>query len=117
PEFGTSGKESITIEQLLIHTSGLIPDNALRDYENGYEEAFKRIYELTPTATPGERFIYSDVNFLVLAELVRRVTGQRIDEFARENIFAPLGMNDTGYVPDESLAARAAPTERRGDRW
>ncbi|HKC85265.1 MAG TPA: exo-beta-N-acetylmuramidase NamZ domain-containing protein, partial [Blastocatellia bacterium] len=117
PEFGESGKKSITVEQLLTHRSGLIPDNDVKDYEQGPEEAMRNIWKLAPLAEAGSKFIYSDVNYIVLAELVKRVSGKPVDQFASENIFRPLGMKDTGYKPDASLTPRIAPTEKRGEKW
>lgn len=118
PEFGEMGKKGITVEHLLTHRSGLLPDNEVKDYEHGPEKAMENIWRLAPLAEAGARFIYSDVNFIVLAELVRRVTGKPVDEFARENVFAPLGMKDTGFNPlkllGESVRSRVAPTEKRG---
>src|SRR5262249_21704404 len=62
PAFGAKGKDKITIEQLLLHTSGLIADNALADYKDGREKAIQRICDLEPTQAPGTKFDYSDVN-------------------------------------------------------
>ncbi len=117
PEFGQNGKERITIEQLLQHRGGLIADNDLADYRDGPEKALERIYALGTVAEPGTRFIYSDVGYIVLGELVRRVSGQRLDDFARENIFRPLGMTETTFAPTGALRERCAPTERREGRW
>ncbi|MEM0926106.1 MAG: exo-beta-N-acetylmuramidase NamZ domain-containing protein, partial [Planctomycetota bacterium] len=117
PEFGVNGKKRITVEQLLTHQGGLIPDNALKDYRDGREKAFERIYGLSTFVEPGSRFVYSDVGFLVLADLVQRVSGQDVHEFSQEHIFDPLGMNDTGFTPREGLRARAAVTEKRDGRW
>jgi uncharacterized protein YbbC (DUF1343 family)/CubicO group peptidase (beta-lactamase class C family) len=117
PEFGEMGKRNITVEQLLTHRSGLIPDNDIKDYEQGPEEAMRNVWKLAPLAEPGSKFIYSDVNYIVLAELVKRLSGKPIDQFATENIYRPLGMKDTGYKPDASLISRIAPTEKRGDKW
>jgi uncharacterized protein YbbC (DUF1343 family)/CubicO group peptidase (beta-lactamase class C family) len=114
PEFAQAGKQNITIEQLLIHRSGLIADNEIKDYEQGPEQAILNIWKLAPIVATGTKFIYSDVNFIVLAELVKRVSGKPVDQFAAENIFRPLGMKDTGYKPDAALKARIAPTEKRG---
>ena len=114
PEFAEMGKRNITVEQLLTHRSGFMPDNEIKDYEQGPEKAFENIWHLAPIAEAGSRFIYSDVNFIVLAELVRRVSGKAVNEFAAENIFRPLGMKDTGFKPAESLKPRIAPTEKRG---
>jgi uncharacterized protein YbbC (DUF1343 family)/CubicO group peptidase (beta-lactamase class C family) len=117
PEFGESGKKNITVEQLLTHRSGLIADNDVKDYEQGPEEAMRNIWKLAPLAEAGSKFIYSDVNYIVLAELLKRVSGKPVDQFASENIFRPLGMKDTGYKPDASLTPRIAPTEKRGEKW
>jgi uncharacterized protein YbbC (DUF1343 family)/CubicO group peptidase (beta-lactamase class C family) len=117
PEFGQSGKEAITIEQLLTHQGGLIADNPLKDYEHGTDEAWARIWKLKPVEPVGTKFVYSDVGFIVLGEVVRRVTGQSINEFSRTNIFEPLDMSETGYLPEESLRQRSATTEKRDDKW
>lgn len=117
PEFGNNGKEVITIRQLLTHQSGLLPDNSLKDYEDGREEAFRRIHELDLRAEPGTRFMYSDVGFIVLGEIVERVSGKTLDDFARERIFKPLGMLETGFNPDPTIRKRAAPTQQRNDEW
>ena len=114
PEFAEMGKRNITVEQLVTHRSGLLPDNELKDYEQGPENALENIWRLPPLAEAGTRFIYSDVNFIVLGELVRRVSGQPLDRFAAENIFRPLGMKDTGFKPDADSRRRIAPTENRG---
>lgn len=117
PDFGQNGKEGITIEHLLTHQSGLIPDNPLADYEQGNEEAWRRIWALEPQSKPGEQFIYSDVNFLVLGKLVEKISGKPLNDFARDEIYVPLGMNQTGYLPAEELRKRAAPSEQRNDEW
>ena len=117
PEFGRHGKEPITIHQLLTHQSGLIADNPLSDYADGPEKAIERIWDLKPVAEPGSRFIYSDVNYIVLGEIVRRISGQNLHEFSQKHIFGPLGMSETGFLPDDALRERAAPTEKRGDAW
>jgi uncharacterized protein YbbC (DUF1343 family)/CubicO group peptidase (beta-lactamase class C family) len=115
-EFGQNGKEHITVEDLLVHRGGLIPDNALKDYEDGVEKAWERLFAL-PTEKPGKRFVYSDVGFLALGELVHRVSGKSVAEFAAQNVFRPLGMKETSYTPSKELAERAATTEQRDDRW
>jgi CubicO group peptidase (beta-lactamase class C family) len=117
PEFGQNGKDRITVEQLLLHTSGLIADNPVADYRDGREKALERVYRLSPVREPGTRFVYSDVNFIVLGELVGRVTGEPLDAFARKHIFEPLGLRDTTFRPGKALAERAAPTEKREGRW
>jgi uncharacterized protein YbbC (DUF1343 family)/CubicO group peptidase (beta-lactamase class C family) len=117
PEFGQNGKQQITLEQLLVHHSGLVPDNPLADYEHGAERAWERIFALEPQQPPGTKFVYSDVNFLVLGEVVHRITGDSLAEFASSNIFQPLGMASTTFLPGDDLARQAAPTEKRDGQW
>lgn len=118
PEFGEMGKRAITVEQLLIHRSGLIADNEVRDFEQGPARALENIWKLAPIVAPGSRMIYSDVGYIVLGELIRRVSGKPVDQFAAENIFTPLGMESTGFNPlvrfGEGVRSRVAPTEKRG---
>ena len=112
PDFGRHGKDQITIRHLLTHYSGLRPDLDLSDDSwTSYETAIARACDEVPTSLPGERFVYSDINFFLLAEVVARVSGQRFDLFARDRVFTPLGMNDTMFNPPESLRPRIAPTE------
>jgi uncharacterized protein YbbC (DUF1343 family)/CubicO group peptidase (beta-lactamase class C family) len=117
PEFAQGGKDRITVEQLLLHTSGLVADNPVDDYKDGRPKALERVFGLRPVAEPGTRFVYSDVNFIVLGELVGRLGGEPLDTFARKHVFEPLGMRDTTFRPGKALAARAAPTEQREGRW
>src|SRR5712692_9073485 len=113
PEMKGDGRDAITIEQLLTHMTGFAPDFDLRDRWTGYDEAMKRLYREPLRSQPGTRFVYSDINYIALGEVVHRVSGQMLNEFARRNIFAPLGMRDTGFRPDARLRARIAPTEKR----
>ncbi len=117
PSFGVNGKSDVTIEQLLLHRSGLIADNPLEDYAGGPAEGLKTVYALTTAYPPGTKFVYSDVGYIVLGELVRVVSGRPLDRFAREEIFEPLGMKETGYLPPASWKLRCAPTEQREGRW
>lgn len=117
PEFAGNGKEFITVEELLLHRGGLIPDNPIGDYEHGAEEAWRRICGLELVAEPGSSFLYTDVGYIVLGELVRAVDGRTLDRYAAEEVFEPLGMVDTCFLPPPSDHDRCAPTERRGDGW
>ena len=117
PEFAGQGKQDITVRHLLTHQSGLIADNPLVDFNDGPAKAIERLFALTPLARPAEKFIYSDVGFMVLGELVRRVSGQDVNDFSREHLFAPLGLTETGFLPPEPLRRRAAPTQQREGRW
>jgi len=115
--FSAHGKDSLTVRDLLTHTSGLIADNPLADYEQGPEEAWRRICGLKPLAARGERFIYSDVNFIVLGRLVEELRGTSLAAAAHDNIFEPLQMVDAGFTPDATRQQRAAPTEKRNGEW
>lgn len=117
PEFAQNGKEQITVRQLLIHQSGLIADNSLADYADGPERAIERVLALRPQNEPGTKFNYSDMNFVVLGELVKRLSGKSVHEFSHDQVFTPLGMTETGYLPAEELRSRAAPTEQRDGHW
>jgi CubicO group peptidase (beta-lactamase class C family) len=117
PEFGQNGKDKITIEQLLLHTSGLVNDNPVEDYHEGKEIALKKIYRLNPVTEPGTKFAYSDVGYIVLGELVQKIGGESLDRFSGKHIFEPLGLRHTTFKPQGALAERAAPTEQRGGRW
>ncbi len=109
PAFAQNGKENVTILQLLTHQSGLIPDNSMKDYADGPAKAWERIWALKPTVPPGSKFIYSDVGYLVLGELVRKVSGQDVHQFSQKHLFHPLGMTETTYLPGEACSARAQP--------
>jgi uncharacterized protein YbbC (DUF1343 family) len=104
PEFGKFGKERISIEQLMTHRAGLPPDNEVADYVGKTIDPFERICELRLSYEPGTRFVYSDVGFIVAAEIVSRVSGKRVDWFARDNVFSPMGMRDTLFVTSETIA-------------
>jgi CubicO group peptidase (beta-lactamase class C family) len=117
PDFAVAGKENVTVEQLLLHVSGLIPDNALADYRDGPQRAWERIFALKLQSPPGEKFSYSDVNFLVLGKLVETLAGCDLNRFTRSNVYEPLGMAETGYLPAAKLRARAAPTQQREGHW
>jgi CubicO group peptidase (beta-lactamase class C family) len=117
PEFAAEGKQEITIRDLLVHRSGLIPDNSMSDYQDGPLKAKERLLKLKPLAPVGTRFMYSDVNFMILGQVVEKVSGVPLNEFARKHVFAPLEMNETTYLPSEALRKRAAPTEKRDGVW
>lgn len=114
--FDKNGKGAITIEQLLRHRSGLIADNALEDYQHGVDTAWERLANLGLVHPPGARFLYSDVNYMVLGRVIERVGGTSLDAFTRTEVFEPLGMSDTRFWPTSvqmpaHVAARVAPTE------
>jgi len=112
PDFGRYGKGDITVRHLLTHVSGLRPDLDLSDDSwKSWDEAIRRACEEVPTSAPGERFVYSDINFFLLAEIVARVSGMPFDRFVKQRVFAPLGMTESMFNPPETLKPRIAPTE------
>ena len=112
PEIKGEGRERVTVEQLLTHSSGYAPDFDLSEKWTGAEEAVKRLQQEPLRSVPGTRFVYSDINYIALGEIVHRVSGLTLDEFARRNIFEPLKMRATAFRPSSSLVQRIAPTEK-----
>ncbi|MGC4059703.1 MAG: DUF1343 domain-containing protein [Aquabacterium sp.] len=115
PAFAANGKGAVTVRQLLAHTSGLRPDIDTNPPWMGEEAGLKLVVAEKLQSPPGACMVYSDTNFIVLGELVRRVSGLALPEYARTHIFEPLGMVDTGFLPAANLRPRIAPTELRGD--
>ncbi len=112
PEFHGAGKEAITVRQLLTHTSGLRPGISGTPEWHGIEGAInKACSEPLPNA-PGSILRYSDINFILLGEVVRRVSGRSLNEYCATEIFRPLKMGDTTYLPPPELAPRMAPTTK-----
>lgn len=117
PAFARKETEGITLEQLLLHTSGLIPDDPLEDYRDGPDAAWKKLLALEPRTAPGSKFAYSDVGYMILGKVVEQVSGMPLDAFTGKRVFGPLGMRDTGYRPQGAIKDRCAPTEQRAGRW
>ena len=119
PGFERHGKGGITIRHLMTHVSGLRPDVDLGDAWNGYDAAIELAKDEVPTGAPGEQFVYSDINYFLLGDIVTRITGQSLDAYTRRAVFEPLGMRDTGFNPAAALLPRIAPTERcaPADAW
>ncbi|HTV56987.1 MAG TPA: exo-beta-N-acetylmuramidase NamZ domain-containing protein, partial [Terriglobia bacterium] len=111
PEFGENGKQDVTVRDLLTHYSGLPPDLPLEQPWMGREIALKLIVDARLINPPGTRFVYSDVNFETLGELVRRISGQPLNVYAEQHIFKPLGMDHTRFLPPARLRAEQAPTQ------
>ena len=114
PAFGASGKQEVTIEQLLLHRGGLAAGNPMSEYADGPEKALERIYAIGLRYEPGTDYVYTDLGPIVLGALVEAVDGRPLDQYAKEEVFAPLGMLDTTYNPPAEWTRRIAPTETRG---
>ena len=115
PEFVSDGRENVTVRHLLTHTSGL-PAGIPKDPAwSGYEEGIRRALRTKPSPAVNKLFRYSDVNFILLGEIVRRLGGKPLNECANEWFYKPLGMTSTGFKPDENRKPRVVPTERDED--
>ena len=111
PEFTGEGREQVKVRELLTHTSGLPPDVETRSGWQGQAEAVRKACEIPLDSVPGTEFQYSDINFILLGEIVQRVTKTPLEMFARHEIFEPLKMSDTGFLPAKEKLPRIAPTE------
>jgi uncharacterized protein YbbC (DUF1343 family)/CubicO group peptidase (beta-lactamase class C family) len=117
PEFASNGKGRVTVRQVMVHSAGLPKVNPLRDYDNGYDAAMSKLLGTAMVYTPGTKYLYSDIDYIVLGEMVRRVSGISLDAFADANIFSKLKMTETFFHLPAKLKQRAAPTEQRDDQW
>ncbi|HYU88861.1 MAG TPA: serine hydrolase domain-containing protein [Gemmatimonadales bacterium] len=102
----------ITVRHLLTHTSGLradLPEPELKTIRDS-AALMARVLRETPRVTPGTRVIYSDLNAILLGEVVRRVTGESLDAFVAREVFVPLGLHQTMFRPPSRLRGRIAPT-------
>lgn len=112
-EFDGEGREKITVRHLLTHLSGLRPGLSRHPDWQGYDTAIRLACAEKPQHPPGTNFTYSDINFILLGEVVQRISRRPLQDFVREEIFLPLQMTNTGYLPNDRIQARIAPTERR----
>jgi uncharacterized protein YbbC (DUF1343 family) len=117
PECDNRGKGAITLRHLLLHVAGLAADIAKEDFAHGRDEAVRHMCSVSLRAPPGVLSNYSDTGFMLLEEVVRRVTKRELPDFAHDAIFAPLGMKDTEFVPADALRDRVAWTECVDGGW
>ena len=115
PEFGQHGKTNITLKHLLTHVSGFRPGLGGPAGLTNYESAMHCVEIEKPQNAPGVVFQYSDINFIALGEIVRRVSGVPLNEFVAREIYGPLKMTETRYLPPKEWLPRIAPTEKLGD--
>jgi beta-N-acetylhexosaminidase len=104
-------RKGVTVRHLLTHSSGL---PAHKDYFlkiHSEREAIANICKEQLEYEPGSKTVYSDLGFILLGEILGRVTGKSLDQLARERIFAPLGLTNTLFNPPKALVNRIAPTE------
>jgi uncharacterized protein YbbC (DUF1343 family)/CubicO group peptidase (beta-lactamase class C family) len=112
PEY-EGGKSTATVRDLMTHYSGMPPDLKLVPAWSGYETGIRMALNDPPTNPPGTHFTYSDINFNLVAEIVHRVSGEMLNDYVRRNVFEPLGMKESMFLPPASLRPRIAPTEQQ----
>jgi CubicO group peptidase (beta-lactamase class C family) len=110
PDFAQNGKGTITVKQLLTHTSGLEPDLPFYNY-TGRAAQEAALYAEKPQNPPGSAYVYSDLNLITMQFILEKVTGKTLDVLVRDGVTGPLGLQDTGYNPPESVKQRVAATE------
>ena len=112
PEF-QGGRSPITIRDLMTHYSGLRPDLDLDPVWSGYDTGIHRALVDKPANPPETKFVYSDINFELVGEIVRRLSGLPENEYVQQNIFTPLGMTDTGYLPARACVPELRPPNNK----
>lgn len=111
PEFAANGKETVTIRQLMTHTSGFTAWIPLHSQGKTREDRLQLVFAQSLEAQPGSSYTYSDLNMITLGAVVEKLSGKRLDQFVKDEITKPLGMKDTMYNPPASLKNRIAATE------
>ncbi|MDN4054785.1 serine hydrolase domain-containing protein [Massilia sp. YIM B02763] len=114
PECANGGKDAITIRHLLTHSSGLPSGLPARPAWHGDAAGHVLACTSAVTQAPGTLLRYSDINYVLLGQIVQRVSGMPLEAFVRTRLYEPLGMRDTGYLPLRRGVARAviAPTQK-----
>jgi len=110
-EFDTAAFQDVTVMRLLTHSGGMNDLPSREAMAKGFPEAARLQARAGLAVAPGSTFLYSDAGFILLGELVRRVSGAPLDTFARKQFYAPLGMRDTAFDPPAAWRKRIAPTE------
>jgi beta-N-acetylhexosaminidase len=115
PAFTGPGKERVTVRMLLTHTSGLPAWRPLFREAANRAEAFALVDTTPLGSAPGTVEVYSDLGVIVLTQVLETIYHERLDSLLARRVFEPLGMRETGYLPDPALRQRIAPTEM--DSW
>lgn len=110
PAFAQNNKESVTIQHLLTHTSGLRPGLSIQPDWNGRRRAIQLACSETLQTPPGSKFKYSDLNYILLDEIIQQVAGTPLHKFCQTAFYLPLGMADTRFLPPADFLPRIAPT-------
>ncbi len=111
PEFRRHPAGRATVRHLLVHTSGLPSGLPREDTSEGPAAILQAIRRERAVAAPGARYLYSDLNYILLGAILERTTGRTLSALAEERIFVPLGMGETAFNPPEAWRERIAPTQ------
>jgi CubicO group peptidase (beta-lactamase class C family) len=111
PRWKAPRTESITVRHLLTHSAGLPAWRPLYKEAWSAEEAMAQVYATSPDTLPGARYVYSDLGFILLGEVVREVSGLPLDSYVMNRMFLPMGMRETRFLPSALWQSRTAPTE------
>ncbi|HXU91270.1 MAG TPA: exo-beta-N-acetylmuramidase NamZ domain-containing protein [Methylomirabilota bacterium] len=115
-EFRRKEFAGVTIRRLLTHTAGLVAIPTSGGVNGGFPKAAAQLAKLPLDFPPGQYFQYSDTGFILLGEVVRRVSGVPLDRYVDKHVYKPLGLRDTMFNPPASLRDRIAPTEFHNGR-
>lgn len=116
PYFSGGAKDDVTIKHLLTHTSGLPDWQPFYKKYQGYENILNAVINTSLVSKPGEVYLYSDLGYILLGEIVNIISGKTLDVFAEQNIFIPLGMKSTFFNPGAELQSDCAATELDDER-
>jgi beta-glucosidase-like glycosyl hydrolase len=111
PEFKGENKEKVLIQNLLLHNSGLPAWKKFYTFCKSEEEVIQDILTSKLEYEPGSKTVYSDLGMILMGKIIEKISGKKLDEFCKDEIFNPLGMNDTYFNPPRELKDRIAPTE------
>ena len=114
PELSATPAGTATVQEVLLHASGLPEVGAASVGADGVHDVIRTVAR-APYGTPGVELRYRDTGFVLLGEIVRRVSGLSLDEFAERRLFRPMGLRHTGFNPPAAWRARIAPTDADGE--
>ncbi len=110
-EFRSRPFDGVTIRRILTHSAGLLAIPPASAVAPGFPAAARALAKIPLDYPPGTGFQYSDAGFILLGEVVRRVSGEPLDRYLDRVFFRPLGLRDTSFRPREAVRSRVAPTE------
>lgn len=111
PDFIGEFKERVLVQNLLLHNSGLPAWKKFYTFCKNEEEVIQDILKTPLEYEPGSKTVYSDLGMILMGKIIEKISGKRLDDFCKDEIFNPLGMRDTYFNPPKELKKRIAPTE------